>query len=476
MRLAKTLLAVAVAAAGLASAEPEQPPRVIAVTGGTIIPVAKPPIENGTLLVRDGIIEAVGAASSVSVPADATRIDATGRFVFPGIIDTHSHLGVYSWPGVFANSDGNEATDPVTAQVRAEDSINVQDPGFDRARAGGVTAALILPGSANIIGGEGVVVKLRPGVLAQDMKMAEAPRQIKMAMGENPKRVYGGQGELPSTRMGIVAKLREAFTTAQEHRDALARHAEEKRRHEAKLAKWKEDIAAGGKRAEDAGDEPTPPTPPDRDPLSETLVDIMEGRVRVNVHCYRKDDIESIIRVSDEFGFKIAALHHVLEGYKVAPELARRGIAASTWADWWGFKMEALDATPWNMAIMQDEGVLVAMQSDSADLVQRLYMEAAKLVQYGMTEDEAMATITLSAAKLIGVDRWTGSLEPGKQADFAIYSAHPLDPYTRVEKTFIDGFEVYDRATQPVPEAGSTDRRRQMLFPAENLKRMQQQP
>jgi len=423
--------------------------KALVFKGATIFPVASAPIENGILVVRNGLIEAVGAADGTPIPSGAQVIDATGKSIMPGIIDAHSHMGVYSWPGVSANDDGNEATAPVTAQIRAEDSVNLEDPAYGRARAGGVTSVLVLPGSANIIGGEGVVLKLIPGALLSKMKMPEAPRQLKMAMGENPKRVYGGKGQFPSTRMGTMAKLREVFTKAIEHKFKLEKFENDKKkfaRQRAKFERERAEAQTSGTLFEE--EEPDEPTPPERDPLSETLIDVMDGKLRVQVHCYRKDDILDIIRISDEFGFKITALHHVLEGYKVADLLAERGIACCTWPDWWGFKMEAYDATPLAPQILQKAGVLLVFKSDSSDVVQRMYMEAAKGVKYGLTEEQALRTITLNPAKVLGIDKWVGSLEAGKQADFAVFSKPPLDAYTLCERTFINGEQVFDRAAE----------------------------
>ncbi|MDX2177388.1 MAG: amidohydrolase [Candidatus Sumerlaeia bacterium] len=444
-------LAAAACAALLAAALPAQHggldatgERAVAFTGATILTVSGEPLADGTLVLRNGLVEAVGPSASTTVPAGAAVVDASGKFIMPGIIDAHSHMGVYSWPGVEANSDGNEMTAPVTAQVRAEDSVNLEDPAFERARAGGVTTVLVLPGSGNMISGEGVVLKLRPVPVLEAMKMAEAPRQLKMAMGENPKRVYGGRGQLPSTRMGLMAKLRETFTKAEEYRAKKARHAEAVARYEAKLAEYEAHAAAGALKEDE--ERPEAPDPPEFDALNETLVDVLEGRVRVNVHCYRRDDIEDILRISDEYGFPIASLHHALEAYKLAPELARRRIAVATWPDWWGFKMEAWDATPEAVAILANAGVNTVLKSDSSDVVQRMFHEAAKARKYGMTEPQALASITLAPAKALGIDKWVGSLEPGKHADVAVFSKHPFDMYTRVEMTFIDGRQVFDRA------------------------------
>jgi imidazolonepropionase-like amidohydrolase len=420
----------------------------LALKGGKIYRITSPPIDSGTIIIRNGLIEEVGGINQVTIPSDAVVVDMAGKSILPGIIDAHSHMGVYSWPGVEANSDGNEATAPVTAQVRAEDGINLEDPAFARARAGGVTTVMVLPGSANIIGGEGVVLKLKPAALLSGMKMAEAPRQMKMAMGENPKRVYGGRDQLPSTRMGTMAKLREVFTKAIEQKMKIEKFETDTTKYEDKKLRWeakRDEAAKSGKAFDD--DEPEKPTPPAKDALSDALIDVMDGKVRVHVHCYRKDDIQDIIRISDEFGFQIVAIHHALEAYKLAEELAQRNIGVATWPDWWGFKMEAYDATPLAPTILVHAGVLTIFKSDSSDIVQRMYTEAAKGVKYGLTEDEALATITLNPAKILGIDQWVGSIEKGKQADIAVFSRSPLDIYTRVDMTFIDGRQVFDRAT-----------------------------
>lgn len=421
----------------------------LAFRGAKIYTISGKPIDSGTLIIRNGLIEEVGGVNQVTIPSDAVVVDASGMSITPGIIDAHSHMGVYSWPGVEAHSDGNEATSPVTAQVRAEDGINLEDPAFARARAGGVTTVLVLPGSANIIGGEGVVMKLKPEALLAKMKMSEAPRQIKMAMGENPKRVYGGRDQLPSTRMGTMAKLREVFTKAIEQRMKIEKFETDTAKFEDKKLRWeakRDEAAKSGKSFDD--EEPEPPTPVANDALSNTLIDVMSGKVVVHVHCYRKDDIQDIIRISDEFGFRITAIHHALEAYKLAEELAQRNIGVATWPDWWGFKMEAYDATPLAPTILVRAGVLTVFKSDSSDIVQRMYVEAAKGVKYGLTEDEALATITLNPAKILGIDKWVGSIEKGKQADIAVFSKSPLDIYTRVDMTFIEGRQVFDRPTE----------------------------
>jgi imidazolonepropionase-like amidohydrolase len=379
----------------------------VAVTGGTILTGSGRAIERGTVLIRGGKVAAVGA--DVAVPPGATVIDAAGKFVTPGIIDTHSHMGVYSWPQVDANSDGNESTHPVMPHVRAEDGINLEDPAFKRALAGGVTCVQVLPGSANMVGGESCVVKLRLGGTIESMKFG-APRGMKMASGENPKRVYGQRNQAPSTRMGNFAVLREHLEKAREY---------------------------ARKRKTDK--------PPDKDLKLEALQEVLEGKIRVHIHCYRQDEFLTFIGIAKEFGFKIASFQHGLETYKVAAILAREGIGVATWADWWGMKMEMLDGIPQNAAILDKAGVNVTIHSDSSDGVQRLWHEAAKCVRYGLPEEAALRAITLGPARILGVEARLGSIEEGKDADLAIFSRHPFDVTTLVEKTLIDGKVVFDR-------------------------------
>ena len=428
-------------------------PAPVAIRGGTVLPVGAPPIEGGTVLVgRDGKIAAVG--KDVPVPAGARVIDATGKFVMPGVIDTHSHMGVYPWAIARGNADGNEATDPITSDVRAEDGIYLEDPAFERARAGGVTTVLIIPGSANMVGGEGVVVKLRPANTLDGMRFEGAPRQLKMAMGENPKRVYGERGRRPETRMGSFAALREAFRDAREYRERWHDYDETKSRN---------------------GGVAVLPRPA-YDPRLQTLADVIDGKIRLQVHCYTKSDILGLLRLSDEFGFKIASIHHALEAYKLADELARRGIGVSTWADWWGFKMEAWDGIPENAGLCARAGCKVAIHSDSSDGVQRLWHEAAKCVGRGFTEEDALKAVTLWPAEILGIDGRVGTLAQGKDGDIAIFSRHPLDMYARVDMTLIDGEVVYDRAKadaelkprlEPAPEppAGTVVVRGAKIYP-----------
>jgi len=390
----------------------------VVIYGGRLLTVTHGEIANGSILIVNGKIKEIG--EKVDAPPGAQVILAEGMVVMPGIVDTHSHIGVYSWPEVDANSDGNEMTDPVQAGVRAMDSVNLEDPAILRALAGGVTSIQILPGSGNVIGGESVTVKLRPGSTMDEMIFAGAPRGLKMALGENPKRVYGSRTKLPSTRMGNIYVMRNAFQQAKDYR-----------------AKWD---AWEKKPADERG------APPERDLKLETLSDVLAGKVRVHVHCYRKDEIEALFRLSDEYGFQVASLQHGLEAYKVADEVSRRNIGVATFAHWWGYKWEAWDGIPQNAAILAEHGVKVAIHSDSPDLIQRLYEEAAIAMRYGLSREDALKAITLNPAWMLGVDNRVGSLEVGKDADIAIFSKDPFDIYTQVEKTLVDGKVVYDRS------------------------------
>ncbi len=390
----------------------------LAIVHATVFPVSGPPIEDGTVLVEDGRIVAVGAG--LPVP-DGTGevVDATGKFLIPGIIDLHSHMGVYPWPGGKAHADGNEMVHPITPHVRAEDSVRVADPAFARARAGGVTSVLVLPGSGNLMGGQGAPLKLRPARTLEELRFEGAPRAIKMACGENPKRVYKEDEFGPMTRMGNLAWMRSSFQSALDYRVAREKSSE----------------------------------PVAEDPMMETLLDVIDGDIRVHVHCYRHDDIEGILRVMDEFDIHVTAFHHALEAYKVRDLLAQHGTGIATWPDWWGFKLEAYDAIPENMQLVKAEGVPVALHSDSANTIQRLYTEAAKVVGYGMSEADALETITLDPARLLGVADRVGSIEVGKDADLALFSRHPFDVTTLVERTWIDGQLVFDRAVEGTPDA-----------------------
>ena len=379
---------------------------------------AGPLIQNGAVLLQDGKVAAIGA--SVTAPADAIVIDGNGKYVTPGLIDTHSHLGVYPAPGTAAHNDGNEATAPVTAHVWAEHSVWPQDPQFPRDLAGGTTTIQVLPGSANLIGGRSTVLKVVPSRSVQGMKFPGAKYGLKMACGENPKRVYASRG--PATRMGNVAGYRAAWIGAEQYR----------RRWD----KWL---------ADKVGDAPA------RDLGQETLAEVLRGNILVHNHCYQADEMLQMIDISKEFGYKIRSFHHGVEAYKVADVLAREGISGSLWSDWGGFKMEALDGIRANIALVHVAGARAIVHSDDASYSQRLNQEAAKSLAAGralgltLTDEDAIKWITANPAWALGLEDRVGTLEVGKNADVVLWSGNPLSVYSRAEKVWIDGAMLLDR-------------------------------
>ena len=391
------------------------------IRGGTVMTAAGQVIPNGQVLLVDGKIAAVGA--TVTAPANAVVIDATGRYVTPGIIDTHSHLGVYASPGVDAHSDGNEAVNPNTAEVWAEHAVWPHDPGFTRALEGGITTLQILPGSANLFGGRSVTLRNVPSRTAQGMKFPGAPYGLKMACGENPKRVYGERGG-PATRMGNVAGYRAAWIRASAYRDRWDR--------------WEQ----GGRQADKM---------PDRDLELETLAGVLRGEILVHNHCYRGDEMAQMIDVAREFGYRIRSFHHGVEAYKVRDMMARDSISGSLWADWWGFKMEALDFTRANIALVHQAGARAIVHSDDPTGIQKLNQEAAKAIAAGreagieVSENDALRWITANAAWALGVHDRVGTLEVGKLADVVIWSHNPFSVYARADQVFIDGALMFDR-------------------------------
>lgn len=389
----------------------------VVIEHAILYPATSAIIQDGSIVIVDGKITEIG--TGITAPSGAKVIDGQGKHVLPGFIDTHSHMGVYAWPGVDANSDGNELTDPISPQVDALDSVYPQDPAFKRAAAGGVTTAQILPGSGNLIGGKAVTLHVVPNAVTVDeMVFREAPRGIKMALGENPKRVYGDRNQLPSTRMGNIYLLRDAFIKTQEYRYKWDRY------------NSKKDDSA-----------------PERNLKWETLSQVLDGTLLVHVHCYRADEMMHMIEIADEFKFRIKSFQHSLEAYKVADILAQKHIAAATWADWWGFKMEAWTAVPWNAPYLVSKGVIVNMHSDSSDIVQRLNVEAEKTLKYGMSEADALKTITIFPAQMLGIDSITGSLEKGKSADIVIMDGSPFSIYSHVLQTMVQGKTTYDRTS-----------------------------
>ena len=394
------------------------------IRNATVLTAAGPMLENASVLLENGRIAAVG--SNVAVSAGALEMDGTGKWVTPGVIDTHSHLGVYPAPAVDAVSDGNEATDPNTAEVWAEHSVWPADPQFLLARAGGVTTLQILPGSANLFGGRSVTLKNVPARTVQEMKFPEAPHGLKMACGENPKRVYGeGRDRAPGTRMGNVAGYRTAWIQAEKYRRDWNR--------------WREN-----------GDEPE--DRPDRNLELETLAAVLEGDILVHNHCYRADEMAIMIDIAKEFGYSIASFHHGIEAYKVRDLLQENDICASLWADWWGFKLEGYDGILENIALVDEAGACAIVHSDSAEGIQRLNQEAAKAMAAGnragmeIGPDRAIRWITINAARALGIDPITGSLEEGKNADLVVWSGNPFSVYAKAERVFLDGALIYDIA------------------------------
>ncbi len=376
-------------------------------------------IDGGQVLFADGKIVAVG--TSVQAPAGVTTIDGTGKWVTPGVIDIHSHLGDYPSPSVQAHSDGNEATGPVTAEVWAEHSVWPQDPGFSRALAnGGVTTLQILPGSANLFGGRSVVLKNVYARTMQAMKFPGAPYGLKMACGENPKRVYGGKGRLPSTRMGNVALDRATW----------ARAADYKR-------KWDKYERDGGE-------------PPARDIAMDTLRGVLAGEILVQNHCYRADEMAITLDMAKEFGYKVTAFHHAVEAYKIGDLLKANGTCAAVWADWYGFKMESFDGIHENLALLQKAGACAFIHSDDENGIQRLNQEVAKAQAAGrragivVPDEQAWVWLASGPARALGIDTVTGSLKPGKMADVVLWNGNPLSVYTRPEKVWVDGALLYD--------------------------------
>ena len=415
---------------------PSAPDTVTAITNAKIMTVgAAGIIDQGTILIKGGKITAVG--KDISVPAGATVIDASGRVVTPGIIDAHSHTAVEG--GV------NECTNIITAEVRVIDVLDPRDISIYRQLAGGVTAANVLHGSCNSIGGQNATIKLRWGADSGDALIFKgAPPGIKFALGENPKRASfgGGARRYPATRMGVEVSIRDAFLEAKAY----------KKEWDAYNAATK---AMSARKPVKGASAPVAPVAPRKNLQMEALVEILEGKRLVHAHSYRADEILMLIDVANEMGFKIATFQHVLEGYKVATEIAKHGAGASTFSDWWAYKMEAYDAIPYNAAIMAGHGVSVSLNSDSDELARRLYWEAAKAVRYGgVSEDEAFKMITINPAKQLGIDKWVGSIEVGKDADLAIFRAHPFAADTRVEMTLVDGKVMFDRSKDVAARTG----------------------
>ena len=395
---------------------------LVAITNATILTVTHGTIPRGTIVIREGKIAAVGP--DVAVPAGAQVIDAAGKYVMPGIIDEHSHSAAEAI---------NEITNSITAEVRMTDVIKEDMPTIYWQLAGGVTAINVLHGSANAIGGQNAVLKLRWGLPVDSLFFEGAPLGIKFALGENPKesnfQAIPGSRRYPQTRMGVEQVIRDVFTRAVAYR-----------------TEWQQyEAARRGLRRGQAE-----PIPPRRDLQLEALVEIMDGRRLVHAHCYRADEILMLLRVARDYGFRVASLEHVLEGYKVADEIAAAGTGASVFADMWGYKLEAYDAIPYNAALLTQRGVAVAINSDDDERARWLYQDAAKTMHFGgVSETDALKMITLNPARMLGVENRVGSIDVGKDADLAIFSGHPFAPASRVEMTLVDGRVFFDRTTAP---------------------------
>ncbi len=461
---------------GPGSQAPGHGPTVL-LRGGRLLIGDGTEIARGHVLMKGGRITSVGSGDGPH-PAGAAIIDVRGKTITPGLIDPHSHLGVYPMPSVSAHWDGNERSNPVTPGVRASDAFWPQDPGIQRAVAGGVTTIQSLPGSTNLFGGHGATLKLRQATSAQAMRLVGAPTGLKMACGENPKRIYGERKQQPMTRMGNLAVQRKAFMKARRliqewdrwrevEAQRVKRHAETLAEIQTKRAHRQRKRQACAEGVHDDQqctewervwhdepltdpDAPLAKLPPERDPDLETLAGVLEGMVLPHVHCYRADDMTNMIALADEAGFQIRTFEHALEAYKIRDLLAKRDIAVITWADWWGFKMEAYDGIPENLALVTSAGGRAVLHSDSHEGIRRLNQEAAKGMHAGrqagldISEAKAITWITLNPAWALGVDHRVGSLTVGKDADVVVWDGNPFSVYSRAGRVFIDGLERHN--------------------------------
>jgi imidazolonepropionase-like amidohydrolase len=412
-------------------------PPILLIQNATILTISHGAIEHGSILIRDGKIAEV--AQSIAKPQGAEVIDANGQFVMPGIIDCHSHIAV--------DGSVNEGSLSVSSMVNIADVLNPEDIDIYRDLAGGVTVANVLHGSANSIGGQTLVIKLRWGAPASRLPFEGAMPGIKFALGENPKRsnfsIRGQEKRYPATRMGVEETIRAAFTEARDYK-----------------SKWDDynKRTSGGEKNL---------IPPRRDLRLDPLVEVLEGKRYVHSHCYREDEILMLLRVAKEFGFKVRTFQHVLEGYKVADEIAASGAGASTFSDWWAYKVEAYDAIPYNAAIMTRRGVVVSINSDDAEEATHLNQEAAKSIRYGgLSREQALKMVTINPAMQLGIDKRVGSIDVGKDADLVIYNHDPLSAYAVVQKTLIDGRVYFDRA-HDVAERADREKEKKALIEKE---------
>ena len=384
----------------------------VLIKNATVLTVTKGNLESSDVLVQNGVITQIG--KNLTAPAGVNTIDATGKYLMPGIIDAHSHVGL---------DVVNEGSAPITSEIRMKDVVNPTEIGIYRALAGGVTVSHAMHGSANVVGGQNATLKHRWGSMdPADIIMQDAPRTIKFALGENPTRVHGrGNGIQPRSRMGVEAVIRNGFNEAIQYKKAWEKY---------NLAKVQK------------GNTTTPPAYSER---LQTLSDILDGKIIIHCHSYRADEIYMLINVIKDFNIKKVVFQHTNEGFKVAPEIAEYTMGASVFADWWGYKMEVYYSTAFNAAILQKNGAITSINSDSAELIRHLYHEAAKTQRYGgLTDEEALAMITINPAKQLGIEDKVGSIEIGKHADLVLFEGHPLSAYAVPQMTFVDGVKYFD--------------------------------
>lgn len=400
-----------------------QPTGSVLIKNATVLTITNGTLEKTDVYIKDGKIEEVG--KDLSAPRQVTTIDATGKYVMPGIVDAHSHL---------AAVDVNEWTHPVTSEVTMEESINPNDVGIYHALAGGVTSTHLMHGSANVIGGQNETLKLRYGLGMDDLRFEGAPRTIKFALGENPTRVHGqGFGVQPRSRMGVEQVIRRTFDRALDY----------KRKREAYLESKKEYDNSRRKRG-------APPVPVAKNLRLEVIADVLDGDILVHCHSYRADEILMLMRVFEDYGIENYTFQHANEAYKIAPELARHGAYTSVFSDWWAYKFEVYYSTAYNATILNENGVVNSINSDSDELIRHLNHEAAKVMHYGGTSPEdALKMITINPAKQLGIEDRVGSIEAGKDGDVAIWSGNPLSYKSICERTIIDGVTYFDREADP---------------------------
>jgi imidazolonepropionase-like amidohydrolase len=409
---------------------------MIAVTNGKVMTMTQGTIERGAVLIKDGRIVALG--KDVNIPKEAEVYNVRGKVVMPGLIDAHCHTGIFPDGVGWIESDGNEMTDPITPHLRAIDAIHPADIAFKDLREGGITTINTGPGSGNLIGGQFACLKTKRAETIEEMVIM-APSGMKMALGENPKRVYGGQKKTPSTRMGNAAQLRSVLVEAQNYGDKWTRYKEKRNHHQGRIQQWM------AKPEEERGEKPEPPDPPERDIKMESLIPVLNGKLRAMIHCHRADDIMTAIRIADEFDLRFS-IEHATEGYKIAEILAQKGVPCVVGPILFSrMKYELREMTPRNPGILSKAGVNVAIQTDEMSAVRYLPINAALAMQQGMDEEEALKAITINPAEIIGIAERVGSIEVGKDADLVVFSGHPFDYRAVPELVFIDGEIAHQR-------------------------------